>query len=851
VFFDWLWEQDAEFRLTRIDGRGAPAEHRDRAGCLGKLPWEAGLEVHDPGGWPALRALLEAGRPFRDVVIHHSAADGTRRYLSVSGEPAFDEAGRPAGYRGIANDITERRHREDELARFRAAMDASPDMIYLTDRETMRFVYVNDTACQLVGFSREEFLKMGPADVLRVDRRELERMFDEVIAAGAAGTVQELKSITKGGLRTMVDVRRRAVRLDDRWLIVTTCQDISLRKRAEQAMTRSRRMYAALSATNEAIIRAASPEELYRQVCAAAVEGGEFLTTAVIERRPGSGPGGVLAVNGTASDWLREAWQGEAALEGEGLVETALRTGAPCVSHDFLKDERTRPWHQGAARAGIASAAAVPLVRSGEAVGVLLFYAGEKRAFDGEIVALLERMAENVVFALDNLAHEGQRRRAEERIQYLASHDALTRLPNRVMFSQMLNSAIATAKRYGRCFAVMFIDLDRFKVVNDLLGHEAGDLLLQEVAGRLRQALRASDVVARLGGDEFVVLLHEVTTTGQVATVARKILSAVLKPVRILGQECRVTASIGISLYPIDAQDEPSLMKNADMAMYLAKADGKNTFQVYSEEIKAQSLERMALETNLREALGRDELSLHYQAKLDLATGTIKGVEALLRWQSPVLGAVPPAQLIPVAEETGLIVPIGRWVLRTACAQNMAWQRAGLPPVCMAVNLSPRQFVHEELPRDIAAALEESGMPGGLLELEVTESMVMHNIDRAVKVLTAIKELGVRLAIDDFGTGYSSLAQLKRFPIDTLKVDRSFIREIPGNAEDKAITKAIIAMGKSLSLTIVAEGVETEAQEAFLQEHACDEMQGYYFSKPVAAHEFAELLRGHVPTPKV
>jgi EAL domain-containing protein (putative c-di-GMP-specific phosphodiesterase class I) len=342
------------------------------------------------------------------------------------------------------------------------------------------------------------------------------------------------------------------------------------------------------------------------------------------------------------------------------------------------------------------------------------------------------------------------------------------------------------------------------------------------------------------------VLLHEVTTTGQVATVARKILSAVLKPVRILGQECRVTASIGISLYPIDAQDEPSLMKNADMAMYLAKADGKNTFQVYSEEIKAQSLERMALETNLRGALGRDELSLHYQAKLDLATGTIKGVEALLRWQSPVLGEVPPAQLIPVAEETGLIVPIGRWVLRTACAQNMAWQRAGLPPVCMAVNLSPRQFVHEELPRDIAAVLEESGMPGGLLELEVTESMVMHNIDRAVKVLTAIKELGVRLAIDDFGTGYSSLAQLKRFPIDTLKVDRSFIREIPGNAEDKAITKAIIAMGKSLSLTIVAEGVETEAQEAFLQEHACDEMQGYYFSKPVAPHEFAELLRRHV-----
>jgi diguanylate cyclase (GGDEF)-like protein/PAS domain S-box-containing protein len=734
-----------------------------------------------------------------------------------------------------------------------AAVDASPDMIYLTDRETMRFVYVNDTACRLVGFSRDEFLQRGPADVLRVDPREVERMFDEVIAAGDAGTVRELKSITKDGLRTITEVRRRAIRLDDRWIIVTIAQDISERKRADQAMTRVSRMFAALSATNEAILRARSPEELYRRVCDAAVDGGRFLTTAVIEPGPETSLASVVAASGMDLERLRGLGISlDASVpEGGGLVGIAYRSGAPCVSNDYHRDERTRPWRAEAERAGIAAAAAIPLRREGRAVGVLLFYSREKRAFDEEIVGLLERMAENLVFALDNFSLELQRRQAEERIQYLATHDALTGLPNRAMFSQVLSLTIESARRYGRRFAVMFIDLDRFKTVNDSLGHEAGDKLLLEIAGRLKQVLRASDVVARLGGDEFVVLVQEVTDGTQVAIVARKILSVVLKPMVLLGHECRVTGSIGIALYPSDGPDEESLMKNADKAMYVAKDEGRNSFQFYSQDIESQGLEKMALETNLRQALEKREFSLHYQAKVALETGLISGVEALLRWQSPALGSVPPAQFIPVAEETGLIVPIGRWVLRTACAQNMAWQRQGLPPVCVAVNLSPRQFTDDDLLDDIAEILEETGMRGDLLELEVTESMVMQHIDRAVKVLTAIKGLGVRLAIDDFGTGYSSLAQLKRFPIDTLKVDRSFIREIPNDSDDKAITEAIIAMGRSLSLTIVAEGVETEEQQAFLRQHDCHQMQGYYFSRPIVAEEFADLLRKHVPVPKL
>ena len=404
-------------------------------------------------------------------------------------------------------------------------------------------------------------------------------------------------------------------------------------------------------------------------------------------------------------------------------------------------------------------------------------------------------------------------------------------------------------QRYQRQFAVLFIDLDRFKIINDTLGHEAGDQLLQEIAVRLKQPLRAVDIVGRLGGDEFVILIEEVSDSNQVATVARKILASIIKPITLMGQECRITASIGICMYPKDAEDEQSLMKNADMAMYLAKEEGKNNYQFYSKNIQSKSLERLSIETNLRLALERNELSLHYQAKVDFKTNAITGVEALLRWQNPYLGSVTPTQFIPVAEETGLIVPIGKWVMKTACAQNVAWQKQGLPAVCMAVNLSLRQLTDDNLIDDIRTALNDSGMAPNLLELEVTESMVMYNPVRMISVLAKIKSMGVRLAIDDFGTGYSSLAQIKRFPVDTLKVDRSFIRNLPQDAEDKAITEAIIAMGKALSLTVVAEGVETEEQMNFLKEHFCDEMQGFYFSKPIMPEQFADLLRKHVSSP--
>ena len=438
------------------------------------------------------------------------------------------------------------------------------------------------------------------------------------------------------------------------------------------------------------------------------------------------------------------------------------------------------------------------------------------------------------------------RKLAEEKTQFMATHDVLTGLPNRFMFSNLLGHTIETAKRYAHRFAVFFLDLDRFKAINDALGHQAGDKLLVDTTQRLLKTLRASDVLARISGDEFVILLPEINDEESAASVARKILAAVGEPMVLQGQRCQVTASVGIGLYPEHGDDEQTLMKNADFAMYVAKEAGKNNYQFFNAQSTSLSLARMAIENELRAALTNDEFSLQYQAKLDLNTNTISGVEALLRWNNPKFGNVSPAQFIPMAEEIGLIVPIGRWVLINACRQNVEWQQQGLPSICVAVNISARQFLNKDLLVHIKEALDESGMSPELLELEITESMVMHQVDQAVAQLQEIKNLGARIAIDDFGTGYSSLAQLKRFPIDTLKVDRSFISEVAHDSEDQAITEAIIAMGKSLSLTIIAEGVETKEQQDFLRGRSCDEMQGYYFSKPVPPSEFSELLRKHV-----
>ena len=437
-----------------------------------------------------------------------------------------------------------------------------------------------------------------------------------------------------------------------------------------------------------------------------------------------------------------------------------------------------------------------------------------------------------------------EKKRVADRIKHLATHDTLTGLPNRVMFSELLRQAIRTANRYqDQRFAVMFIDLDRFKAVNDTYGHHTGDALLTEIALRLRKPLRDSDIVARLGGDEFVVLLHRVNDKQQAGHIAGNVLQMLKQPIALDDREFAVSGSIGISLFGDDANDEETLMKHADTAMYAAKEDGRNNYRIYSADLHQYTQERANLSLQLRHALERNELSLHYQAKVALNSNKVVGVEALLRWTHPELGEISPVQFIPIAEDNGLIIPIGEWVMETACRQLVAWQAQGLPALGLAVNLSARQFNHPDLLQHISDVLARTGFAAELLELEITESLVMQNPERAIVLMTAIKRMGVRFAIDDFGTGYSSLGQLRHYPIDTLKIDRAFIRDLDHSKEDQAISKAIISMGKTLGLTVIAEGVENARQLSYLRDHHCDQIQGFYFHRPCSAERFVSWFR--------
>lgn len=431
----------------------------------------------------------------------------------------------------------------------------------------------------------------------------------------------------------------------------------------------------------------------------------------------------------------------------------------------------------------------------------------------------------------------------QERLHHLAHHDVLTGLPNRMLFVERLKHALKRAEWRKRAVAVMFLDMDRFKIVNDTLGHEAGDRLLQAMAARLLGCVRDGDTVARFGGDEFAGFLNDVASPEDVAPIVAKFLAALAPPFVIDGHELFISGSIGISLYPDDGTDTQTLMKNADTAMYRAKQNGGNTSEFYHAGMNAHALARLNLETGLRRALERQEFVLHYQPQIDLKNGDVVGFEALIRWERAGSGLVSPVEFIPLLEETGLIVAVGEWMLRSACAQHHAWRAAGLPALRVAVNISGRQFDGKDLMQTLQRVMQVVPMPAEFLELEITESILMKNADTDIEALQALSAMGMRFAIDDFGTGYSSLTYLKRFPIDILKIDKAFVRDITTDADDAAIVSAIITMAHSLGIKTVAEGVESREQFELLREQGCDFAQGYYFSPPLPGEEIENLLK--------
>jgi diguanylate cyclase (GGDEF)-like protein/PAS domain S-box-containing protein len=487
-------------------------------------------------------------------------------------------------------------------------------------------------------------------------------------------------------------------------------------------------------------------------------------------------------------------------------------------------------------------------VRLMQEQGVVRNFESQVYRCDGSIIWISEnaRAVRNadgsVQFFEGTVVDITERKQHDAKLEYQASHDSLTGLPNRSLLRDRIEQAIGKAKRDGHHVAVVFVDLDHFKLINDSLGHHVGDRLLLEVADRLVTCVRGHDSVARQGGDEFVIVLTEQHDEHETIAIVSRLLEMISQPWVDEGQEYGLSCSVGISCYPNDGDDSDALLRCADAAMYKAKESGRSTYHFYTPELNEAISERLELENSLRHALERDEFRVYYQPRIEVASGRIIGAEALIRWDCPGRGIIPPDSFISITEETGLIIPIGQWILQEACRQNSTWQRAGLPPISVSVNLSPIQFRHVGLVPSVAAALAQAELDPAYLELELTESFVMHDAERINVAMQSLKALGVDMAVDDFGTGYSSLSYLKRFPVDRLKVDKSFVRDIDSDPDDAAIVRAIITLGHALGLKVVAEGVETQAHLEFLRQHGCDELQGYYFSRPVPAVEMEAML---------
>ena len=520
-----------------------------------------------------------------------------------------------------------------------------------------------------------------------------------------------------------------------------------------------------------------------------------------------------------------------------GSCGTAAYRRQPVIVTDILADPLWADYRELVRPYGYRSCWSTPILSSrGEALAVFAMYSRAVRAPTSVESRLLEMAVHIAGIAI-------ARRRAEERIQFMATHDELTGLPNRARFGEQLAEALQSAAQRGAWLSIVYADFDNFKFVNDSLGHSAGDTLLKIMAERMVAAVGPNDIVSRLGGDEFVVLLIDPPKdTPTIGTMLHRIRSAVVAPVELDGRSFRITSSFGAAIYPRDGGTAEALLANADAAMYSAKESGGDDLVFYVPEINANLRERLTLLEDLRNADPSRDFVLHYQPQVDLSDGKVFAVEALIRWRHPRLGLAAPATFIPIAEESGLIVPIGDWALREACRQNKAWQDAGLPPITVSVNVSARQFRENHITAAVAEALAESGLEPKYLELELTESLVMQDVERAIETMKELRGLGVRLSIDDFGTGYSSLSALKRFPVERLKIDRSFIQDLPDDEDDRAVAAAVISLGQKLNLRVIAEGVETEAQVAFLRENHCDELQGYHFSRPVVADAVPALL---------
>jgi len=696
----------------------------------------------------------------------------------------------------------------------------------------MDILAANEAALRSYGYSRQEFLKLKTSDLVSPDdlSRYLDAMSRRPPHQSGAGQWRHRR---RDGVVIEVETVSHACELDGRQARLTMVHDITERKRAERRLQMGHTITRILA--DSRTVEEALPQAL-RTICESGGwaygqrweldKAANRLHCAEAWHASGSEFEEFEAFNRS-----RTPVQGG----GNGPIHRVWGGNRPVWCAD-LADERQMVRSALALKSGLRSYLAFPILIGDDFYGILEFFGREVRQPEPALIEVMRTIGSQV----------GQfmaRKAAEQNLRFVASHDPLTGLFNRNMFNERLQQALAQAVRFERSLSLLFIDLDGFKDVNDTLGHNAGDALLAELATRLRATLREGDVIGRMGGDEFVVLVEEVAEATQVAEVAKKVLEMAARPFPFQGRECRVTASVGISIYPDDGKDAQTLLKNADIAMYLVKQQGKNSFRFYSPQMNVHLMERLSLESGLRRAMERDELVLLYQPKVGVRDGQVSGMEALMRWQHPTQGMISPAEFVPVAEDAGLITAIGEWALRAACRQARAWREQGLAHLRVAVNLSHKQILQESLIQMVREALHHERVEPSRLELEITEEMLIRNPERAGRLLAQFKELGVRVVIDDFGTGYSSLNFLKRLPIDSVKIDRSLILDLPRDDDAAALTRGVVAMAHSLGIAVIAEGVETREQWEFLLALGCEEMQGNYFSMPVTADLVAGIAR--------
>jgi diguanylate cyclase (GGDEF)-like protein/PAS domain S-box-containing protein len=719
-------------------------------------------------------------------------------------------------------DTTARKDAEKHLpkmeGRYRGLLEAAPDAMVISDAKG-RIVLVNAATERLFGYQSNELIgqlvEILVPERFRAGHPQQRKKYGADPHTRSMGRGLELSGLRKDGTEFPAEIMLSPMESAEGILVTAAIRDISVRKNAEKHLAQTDDKYRRLLEAEQALF----VEKERAQVTLNCI-GDAVICTDIL--------GNITFLNLVAekmTGWL--------------LQEAAGRPMAEVFRIQDAASHETTPNPMDVA-VGLNRTVSLP------SNCMLIRRDGIETPIEDSVAPIHDRegKATGAVIVFRDVSTA---RAMAEQLTHSAQHDFLTGLPNRMLLNDRVNQAIVLAPRHAKKVAVLFLDLDGFKHINDSLGHPIGDKLLQSISKRLVTCVRNSDTVSRQGGDEFVVLLSEVEQTEDAARSAARILQAVAEAHPIDHHDLHVTASIGLSVFPDDGLDAETLIKNADTAMYQAKENGRQSYQFFKPAMNVRAVERQSIEENLRRAMERREFSLHYQPKINLRTGEITGAEALIRWTHPTRGMVSPAQFIPVAEDCGLILPIGRWVLREACKQARAWLNAGLPLGTMAVNISSIEFRDDSFLEGVFATLKDTGLDPKSLELELTESVLMKRAESGASVLKTLRDSGVQVAVDDFGTGYSSLSYLRQFPIDALKIDQSFVRKITTLPDDATIVHAMISMGRSLKLRVVAEGVETREELEFLQTHLCNEAQGYYFSRPVLPQQFAELLKTGVP----